>query len=132
MEFRAVVRSAQWRTDFLSKPMSERLQLARSMRMQSEARKRSNTVYADIDVKTANALLRQHGADHMIHGHTHRPGHHALQGTSQRWVLSDWDLKAQPPRAEVLRLTLPDPEQGHNKTDLQRLQWPMTKPTSVD
>ena len=132
MEFRAVVRSAQWRTDFLSKPMSERLQLARSMRMQSEARKQSDTVYADIDVTAANALLRQHGADHMIHGHTHRPGHHALQGTSQRWVLSDWDLKAQPPRAEVLRLTLPDPEQGHNKTDLQRLQWPMTKPTSVD
>ena len=112
--------------------MSERLQLARSMRMQSEARKQSDTVYADIDVTAANALLRQHGADHMIHGHTHRPGHHALQGTSQRWVLSDWDLKAQPPRAEVLRLTLPDPEQGHNKTDLQRLQWPMTKPTSVD
>lgn len=132
MEFRAVVRSPQWRAEFLRKPITERLQLARGMRMQSEARKQAGTVYADVDSAAANALLQQQGADHMIHGHTHRPGLHPLQGDRQRWVLSDWDLQAQPPRAEVLRLTQPDPKQGNNGANLQRLQWPMAKSTSAD
>ena len=132
MEFRATVRSAQWRTAFLQKPISERLQLARGMRQQSEALKRSDTVYADIDAGAANALLRQHGANHMIHGHTHRPGQHTLHGNSQRWVLSDWDLQAQPPRAEVLRLTLPDPHAPIDSLNPQRLKWPISHPTTVD
>jgi UDP-2,3-diacylglucosamine hydrolase len=41
----------------------------------------------------------------LIHGHTHRPGDHALGDGLQRIVLSDWDARARPPRAEVLRLT---------------------------
>jgi UDP-2,3-diacylglucosamine hydrolase len=42
----------------------------------------------------------------LIHGHTHRPDTHDLGNGLQRWVLSDWDCSAQPPRAEVLRLQL--------------------------
>lgn len=131
MAFRAVVRTPQWRTDFLGKPIAERLQLARNMRSQSEARKQTGTVYADVDNLAANALLQQHGAHHMIHGHTHRPAEHPLHGDSQRWVLSDWDLQAQPPRAEILRLTLPDPKHGKNSAKLQRLQWPMVRSTTA-
>lgn len=104
MQFRTVVRSAQWQQDFLAKPLPERLALARGMRTQSEALKRSDAVYADVDSAAANTLLQASAADHMIHGHTHRPGKHPLGAGRERLVLSDWDLHAQPPRAEVLRL----------------------------
>jgi UDP-2,3-diacylglucosamine hydrolase len=44
----------------------------------------------------------------LIHGHTHRPAVHELTcnaaARAQRIVLSDWDLEAAAPRAEVLRL----------------------------
>ena len=39
----------------------------------------------------------------MIHGHTHKPADHDLGAGLQRVVLSDWDVQARPPRAEVLR-----------------------------
>ena len=40
----------------------------------------------------------------LVHGHTHRPGEHNLGNGLTRLVLSDWDMTATPPRAEVLRL----------------------------
>jgi UDP-2,3-diacylglucosamine hydrolase len=52
----------------------------------------------------ANASLESFDAQHLIHGHTHRPGQHALENGRERLVLSDWDLGARPARAEVLRL----------------------------
>lgn len=112
MQFRALVRSAQWQHDFLEKPLSERLNLALQMRAQSEARKQGNTVYADVDTAAAQSSLETMHADHMIHGHTHRPARHALGPLHDRWVLSDWDLSVQPPRAEVLRLSLTLGKQG--------------------
>ncbi|MFZ3126473.1 MAG: UDP-2,3-diacylglucosamine diphosphatase [Rhodoferax sp.] len=117
-QFRAVVRSAPWQRDFLAKPLPERLALARGMRAQSEALKQSDTVYADVDSAAANTLLQASAADHMIHGHTHRPGKHPLVGGRERLVLSDWDLHAHPPRAEVLRLR--SGATGHAST-LERL-----------
>ncbi len=104
MQFRARVRGTPWQQEFLSKPLVERLELARAIRTQSEARKRTDTVYADVDFQAANALLHSVDADHMVHGHTHRPARHVLAEGRERLVLSDWDLCAQPPRAEVLRL----------------------------
>lgn len=104
MQFRAQVRSAQWQTHFLGQPLPERLAIAQSLRAQSEARKRSETVYADVDFTAANALLRSRDADHMVHGHTHKPATHPLDAGRERLVLSDWDLHARPPRADVVRL----------------------------
>ena len=104
MQFRAQVRSADWQCDFLQKPLIDRIALARAMREQSEARKRSDAVYADVDSVAAHALLQSVQSTHMIHGHTHRPAKHRLAAGSERLVLSDWDLCARPPRAEVLRL----------------------------
>jgi len=105
MQFRAQVRSAEWQTQFLGKPLAERMAIAQSLRAQSEARKRSGTViYADVDFAAANSLLQAHGAGHMIHGHTHKPATHSLEAGRERLVLSDWDLGASPPRADVLRL----------------------------
>lgn len=104
MQFRRQVRSPQWQQDFLDKPLAERMALARAMRAQSEARKRSGRDYVDVNSDAADALLRSLRADHMIHGHTHRPARHPMDGGRERLVLSDWDLGAMPTRAEVLRL----------------------------
>ncbi|APW43219.1 UDP-2,3-diacylglucosamine diphosphatase [Rhodoferax saidenbachensis] len=108
MQFRAQVRSPQWQQDFLSRPLQDRLAFARGLRTQSEARKHTGVTYADVDHAAANEWLQRLGADQMIHGHTHRPGQHALGAGRKRVVLSDWDGGAQPPRAEVLRLSLTD------------------------
>ncbi len=109
MRFRAQVRTPEWQRNFLAQPLSVREGLARDMRTQSEARKRSTghdqSLWADVDTDAAVDWLRHAEAHTLIHGHTHRPATHALgNGGLQRVVLSDWDLCATPPRAEVLRL----------------------------
>ena len=48
--------------------------------------------------------------DHMLHGHTHQPARHDLGEGHARWVLSDGDMHATPPRAEVMRLQGSDAE----------------------
>lgn len=101
--FRQQVRHADWQTEFLAKPLHERLALARAMRMQSESQKHSGTVYADADAQMALNWLNTAGADRLVHGHTHQPADHPL-GTGQRHVLSDWSLDHVPSRAQVFRL----------------------------
>lgn len=106
--FRTQVRSAAWQTEFLAQALPERLTLAQQMRRRSEAQKQhlaqSNTPWIDLDQDACQALLAAHGADHMIHGHTHHPAQHPLGHSRVRWVLSDWDLHATPARAQALRL----------------------------
>lgn len=108
MRFREQVRQPAWQREFLARPLSERTAIARDLREQSEARKRSTahdpSLWADVDTNAARAVLQTAGAHTLIHGHTHRPAVHALGDGLQRVVLSDWDAGAQPPRAEVLRL----------------------------
>ncbi len=88
--------------------MSERTTIARDLREQGEARKRSTSndpsLWADVDATAARSALQAASAHTLIHGHTHRPALHALGNDLQRVVLSDWDAAAHPPRAEVLRL----------------------------
>lgn len=104
MQFRSQVRSPEWQQSFLSKALTERMQVARSMRAMSEARKQTHANYADVDTACAIDQLASARASHAIHGHTHRPARHAVGKGGERLVLSDWDLAASPPRAEVLRL----------------------------
>ena len=107
LDFRRQVRSPQWQHDFLQKPLAQRQAIGREMRMQSEAQKKTHTgFFADVDTAAALHALETHQADHMIHGHTHRPAQHALDATHCRWVLSDWDGQAVPRRTEVLRLQI--------------------------
>jgi UDP-2,3-diacylglucosamine hydrolase len=105
MQFRAHVRGTEWQQTFLAKPLAERQAIARGLREQSEARKRSGTHYADLDTPAARQWLAAAHASTMIHGHTHKPADHDLGDGLRRIVLSDWDLAARPPRAQVLRLT---------------------------
>ena len=102
LAFRAQVRQTAWQSDFLRKPLVERQAYARGVRNQSEARKQSHAHYADVDTKAALAWLKAAHAQVLLHGHTHKPAAHDLGHGCSRWVLSDWDALAQPPRLEVL------------------------------
>lgn len=116
--FRAQARAPAWQQRFLAQPLPARRAQARGMRAQSSARKQaeSSAGYADVDDAAARAWLRAAKAQWLLHGHTHRPGAHALAPEGRRVVLSDWDLSATPPRAEVLRLDA----QGFARHDLTR------------
>ncbi len=103
--FRVQARSVQWQEHFLAQPLAQRRAQARGIRAESEARKQSGAVYADVDGPAAIAWLQAARATTLVHGHTHRPAEHALVPGLARVVLSDWDAAAQPPRADVLRLT---------------------------
>lgn len=79
-------------------PLSLRRALARRIRRSSEsARQYANKPFIDLNPQVTAQLLRETGADAMIHGHTHRPACHALTidgRVCQRWVLADWHGKA--------------------------------------
>ncbi len=105
-QFRAVVRTPQWQADFLQQALAQRLEIARGLREQSERYKKEHPTPAHVDSTAAVALLRQAGAHTLIHGHTHQPADHVLEGGLRQVVLSDWDLLTKPPRAQVLRLSL--------------------------
>lgn len=116
LRFREQVRTPAWQSAFLARPLAERRALARSMRTQSEDRKRSpGMVWADVDADAARAWLRQAGATTLVHGHTHRPATHALGDGLERIVLSDWDLTAHPARAQLLCLS----SAGAQRVDLR-------------
>jgi UDP-2,3-diacylglucosamine hydrolase len=104
--FRKIVRGVEWQQGFLSNSLSERKAIAKSIRTQSEDRKNSSSDYCDADTAASVALLNSNAAQYMVHGHTHRPYTHTLPSGHTRIVLSDWDVEASPPRAEVLRLQL--------------------------
>lgn len=107
--FRVLARSAEWQGRFLAQPLATRRAQALGIRQESEARKQTSLQtglpYADVDGPAAVAWLQSANAHTLIHGHTHRPADHVLAPGLQRIVLSDWDAAADPPRAQVLRLT---------------------------
>ena len=105
LAFRRKVRDPQWQQAVLGRPLAERRMMARGLRSESEQNRSDDKVYADVDVAAALQWLLAADAEVLIHGHTHRPGEHALDSTHRRIVLSDWDAQATPPRLEVLRLT---------------------------
>jgi len=109
-EFRAQVRSPDWQQAFLAQSLPERQALASQLRLQSQQeqaqRLAAGQSWADVDPAAAGQWLQDTGCRWLLHGHTHRPAHHLLASGRYREVLSDWDAKALPPRAQVLRLHL--------------------------
>jgi UDP-2,3-diacylglucosamine hydrolase len=103
MAFRAQVRSPGWQQTFLSQPLSQRLQLAQHMRLQSRQLQQQRGIHADADAQLARDWLQQASATRLIHGHTHRPADHDLGQGLQRIVLSDWSESNGLLRGEVLR-----------------------------
>ncbi len=106
--FRHMVRGTSWQTQFLAQTRAQRQVIARQLRTQSAQHQRAHPVASVVDLEATQHWLRDADAPTLIHGHTHQPADHTLPGGQQRLVLSDWDLKAATPRAEVLRLGRPD------------------------
>lgn len=108
--FRAQVRSRAWQQAFLAQPLAERERQARQMRDASMAHQAGKADlgpagWSDVDSGEAARWLAAAGCPALIHGHTHRPGHHALPGGGTRHVLGDWDFDHGTPRARILRLS---------------------------
>lgn len=95
MEFRQMVRSAQWQQQLLQQDLASRRQLAKQLRdtsMQANASKAEDIM--DVTPSEVEAVMAQYDSCYLIHGHTHRPARHDLQvlgKPAQRWVLGDWD-----------------------------------------
>jgi UDP-2,3-diacylglucosamine hydrolase len=108
MAFRAQVRQPEWQAQFLARPLAERKALIEAMREQSRAAQRGKDYQlTDVDPGAIEALLRDSGAESMIHGHTHRPGRHefAVDGLKRlRCVLPDWDCDQAPMRGGWIEL----------------------------
>ena len=104
LAFRAQVRSADWQNTFLAQPLPERMAQARAMRAQSQARQQNLVTLPDVNTQACEAALASHQSQTLVHGHTHRPGHHHMGHGLERWVLSDWQAGGAAPRLEVLRL----------------------------
>ena len=110
-QFRQMVRNPQWQMDFLHRPLSERLAIAQNMREQSQDFQKNKPSWIDLNQEVVAKALQETGTATLIHGHTHAPqrhdlGRNAAGQTLTREVLSDWDLDASQPRAEVFQLSL--------------------------
>ena len=92
--FRATVRTADFRRDFLAKPLAERKAFIGDLRQRSESEKQVKpAAIMDTNAQAVAAAFRRHGVARMIHGHTHRQARHGLSvdgRACERWVLGDW------------------------------------------
>ncbi|MEZ5653832.1 MAG: UDP-2,3-diacylglucosamine diphosphatase [Burkholderiaceae bacterium] len=98
MAFRAMTRDAAWQQAFLARPLAERLTIARQMREQSLAHQRQpQAAMGDVDPAAVLASMHENDVRWLVHGHTHRPGHHRWSDRGDplhRLVLPDWDAGA--------------------------------------
>lgn len=106
MNFRAQVRDPAWQHPFLARPLAERLAWARQLRSASVHQKQAQAAWVDVNPVAVTQWLHQHHCTDLIHGHTHMPAVHRLANGCTRWVLSDWEATATPPRLSVLRWEL--------------------------
>ena len=93
-DWRNTCRGDAWQRDFLARPLDARRETMLGLRAQSEAGKREKSAQImDVSETAVRDSLRAHGCTRLIHGHTHRPGRHALEvdgRACERWVLNDW------------------------------------------
>ena len=92
--WRRTARSSEWQREFLAKPLAERRRVVRGLREKSkEVIQAKPADIMDVNEGAVREALRRHGATRLVHGHTHRPGRHALEVEGrrcERWVLPDW------------------------------------------
>jgi UDP-2,3-diacylglucosamine hydrolase len=92
--WRRTARSSTWQDPFLAKPLAERRREIEALREKSrEVIQAKPAGIMDVNNAAVTEALRVHGVSRLVHGHTHRPGRHALQvdgKACERWVLPDW------------------------------------------
>ena len=94
MKARKMLRSIEFRRDFLSKQLEERAVIARQIRGESQSLKRETAMdIMDVTPEEVIRVLRDAQVSIMIHGHTHRPAVNSLTidgKPAKRYVLGDW------------------------------------------
>ena len=93
-QFRSVVYDPAWQQEFLGRSIAERVEMALNARSQSELHKSMTSMeIMDVNQNAVEQQIKQHGADILVHGHTHRPGIHPVRingWEATRIVLGDW------------------------------------------
>ncbi|WP_456407953.1 UDP-2,3-diacylglucosamine diphosphatase, partial [Thiolapillus sp.] len=91
---RALFRSPEFRTQAMAMSIPERIKKAAEIRqMSGEAKALKPSDIMDVNQQAVEAMMRKHGVQRLIHGHTHRPQTHRfdLDGQpAERFVLADW------------------------------------------
>ena len=92
--WRKVARSEAWQREFLARPLAERRHAIVDMREKSKEEVQAKPAeIMDVNDAAVAQALRAHAVTRLVHGHTHRPGRHALTidgRPAERWVLPDW------------------------------------------
>jgi len=92
--WRATARSSAWQQQFLALPVAERRSAILALREKSKAVIQAKpAAIMDVNGDAVREALRRHGVSRLVHGHTHRPGRHAVQVDArrcERLVLPDW------------------------------------------
>lgn len=92
--WRRTARSPAWQAGFLAKSLDERRRAVGGMREKSkEVVAAKPPEIMDVNAAAVREAMQRHGVKRLIHGHTHRPGHHRVEldaGRGERWVLPDW------------------------------------------
>lgn len=96
--YRKQVHDPAWQRQFLAQPLAARKAFIAQLRARSQGEKQAKS-HEIMDVNGAAVMnfLREHNYPNLIHGHTHRLGHHVLHVdgyTCERWVLGDWETRA--------------------------------------
>jgi UDP-2,3-diacylglucosamine hydrolase len=79
---------------FLARSLEKRRAMVAKMREKSkEVIAGKPAEIMDVNGGAVQDAFRRHGVSRLVHGHTHRPGKHALEVDGrrcERWVLPDW------------------------------------------
>jgi UDP-2,3-diacylglucosamine hydrolase len=93
-EWRRLCRSDAWQGPFLAEALEGRRKQMLALRRQSEQDKQAKpATVMDVNEDAVRQALRACDCSRLIHGHTHRPGHHRIEVDGrqcERWVLQDW------------------------------------------
>jgi len=89
--WRRTARSDEFQRGFLAKSIAERRHAVLGMREKSrQVVEAKPPEIMDVNQGAVREAMQRHGVRRLIHGHTHRAGHHRVAGTGERWVLPDW------------------------------------------
>ena len=95
---RATVRDPRWQAAALALPLATRQAFATAARTGSQQHTAQQpAMLMDVNAAAVQQVLRASGCSVLLHGHTHRPGQHALSvdgRACQRIVLGDWYTQA--------------------------------------
>jgi UDP-2,3-diacylglucosamine hydrolase len=92
--WRRIARSEAWQRQFLARSLAERRHAIVGMREKSkEVVQAKPAEIMDVNDAAVTQAMAAHAVTRLVHGHTHRPGRHALTidgRPAERWVLPDW------------------------------------------